>query len=181
MFLICIVTINCGKQEIDNIKETDYKLLQNRDGIYYLPNEVIPFNGKATDFYKNGQTKFIGIFKDGKLQGEPIRYYENGQLDSNRVVDYDLLQDRNGILYKLNEKKPYTGAAISYNLKNGQVVDKANFKDGKAYGEQIRYYENGQIMAKVNYKNGKLHGTWITYDKNGQVVFDYNYIDGIKQ
>jgi len=56
--------------------ETD---AQNRNGLVYLPNQQEPFSGKNLCEYENGQKKFEGGVKDGKLDGKITAWYENGQ------------------------------------------------------------------------------------------------------
>ena len=56
--------------------ETD---AQNRNGLVYLPNQQEPFSGKNLCEYENGQKKFEGGVKDGKLDGKLTAWYENGQ------------------------------------------------------------------------------------------------------
>ena len=96
--------------------------LVEKDGLYYEINSDVPFtgevigsvvvnfkNGKAEGehlrYYKSGQLKFKGIYKDGKEEGEHLTYYEKGQL---RL--------------------------------------KGNYKDDKLEDEYLTYYENGYII-----------------------------------
>ena len=46
-----------------------------RDGLDYRKLTDVPFTGKRT-----GKTK--GSYKNGKLEGPYVRYYDNGQLSS---------------------------------------------------------------------------------------------------
>ncbi len=61
--------------------ETD---AQERDGIYYLPNETKPFTGKNLCKYENGQIESEGNFKDGKVDGKMTMWHENGQIESEK-------------------------------------------------------------------------------------------------
>jgi len=62
MLAIFVALVSCSKKE----KEADYKLLQNRYNVYYLPNEEKPFTGNAVDYYQNGQVKDKGNFNNGQ-------------------------------------------------------------------------------------------------------------------
>ena len=41
-------------------------------------------------------------------------------------------------------------------------------------------YENGQMMYRANYKNGKLDGTYEGWDSNGKLIEFVNYKNGHK-
>jgi hypothetical protein len=56
--------------------ETD---AQERNYLFYLPNQQEPFSGKNLCEYENGQKKFEGNIKDGKLDGKWTSWHENGQ------------------------------------------------------------------------------------------------------
>ena len=52
----------------------EYKDLVKRDGVYYKKFTDVPFTGKITG-------KTTGSFKNGKLDGSWVAYYDNGQLN----------------------------------------------------------------------------------------------------
>ncbi len=68
-----------------------------------------------------------------------------------KVVDY--LQERNGVMYEVNQKKPFTGKFLTP-YQNGQKKTEANYKNGKYDGLMIGWYENGQKKTEVNFING---------------------------
>ena len=52
------------------VKEAvDHDFLQERNGLYYLPNESKPYSGWAKEMYDSGQVEKLGKFKDGKEHG----------------------------------------------------------------------------------------------------------------
>jgi antitoxin component YwqK of YwqJK toxin-antitoxin module len=77
--------------------------------------------------------------------------------------------------------------------KEGKVMQRMNYKNGKLDGERIHYYPYGNVLAKYTYsegilegpysyfyetgqlneeggyKNGKPHGVWRSYDEGGKV------------
>ena len=71
-----------------------------------------------------------------------------------RVVDADLLLDRNGIAYISNEQEPFTGRAQS-KYENGQPRLEGTFKDGKPEGLHRSWDENGELMAEICFSNGE--------------------------
>ena len=85
--------------------------------------------------------KYKDIYKDGKLEGEQLEWYEDGQLFSKQF-------------YKDGKKE---GEQLCW-WKNGQLMSKSFYKEGKKEGEQIRWFENGQLSSLESYKEGKQAG-----------------------
>ena len=92
-------------------------------------------------------------------------------------VDISKKQKRSGIVYIVNQEKPYSGV-ITGKYDNGQIKIKETFKDGKYNGEQFTYYENGQIQSKASFENGVAVGTFYEYYKNGEVAYTGNFLNG---
>ena len=70
--------------------------------------------GWGQEYYKNGQIKYVGIFKDGRMDGKGIWYYENG-----RIWKEDNFKDG-----KIDGKWTF------YN-EDGSIKEVKNYKDGK--------------------------------------------------
>ena len=89
------------------IDAVDAEIIQDRNGLFYLPNTETPYTGWVkgyysdseqleiryhvkngereglwTEWYKNGQKKLEGIYKVGKREGLWASWYENGQKHS---------------------------------------------------------------------------------------------------
>jgi antitoxin component YwqK of YwqJK toxin-antitoxin module len=116
--------------------ETD---AQERNGLVYLPNQQEPFSGNNLCKYENGQKKFEGNIKDGKLDGKITAWYENGQ----KKAETNLI-----------DGKIIDGKDIKW-YKNGQKKYEKNYKKGKKDGKWTEWDENGQIEEEANYKDGK--------------------------
>jgi len=136
--LFLLVLVNCIKKEADQkektenvvqeITEIDGKLLQNRNDIYFMPNEQNPFTGISIEKYKSGQIESKSNYVNGKLQGDYISYYSNGQVE-----------------IKCNFKdNKFNGERIEY-YENGQIKAKENYSDGVIQDGAIYYHENGQV------------------------------------
>lgn len=95
-------------------------------------------------------------------------------------VDISKKQKRSGIVYIVNQEKPYSGV-ITGKYDNGQIKIKETFKDGKYNGEQFTYYENGQIQSKASFENGVAVGTFYEYYKNGAVAYTGNFLNGKRE
>ncbi|TSA39372.1 MAG: toxin-antitoxin system YwqK family antitoxin, partial [Methylococcaceae bacterium] len=73
--IVCLMfAVGCSEKVTDTIQE--------RDGLAYLPNETKPFTGVYILSYLNQQKKEETHYKDGKLEGLGIVWYENGQKKS---------------------------------------------------------------------------------------------------
>ena len=112
----------------------DFKDLVKRDGVYYEKFTDVPFTGNV-----NG--KLVGSFKNGKMDGAWVVYYNNGQL-----------------FYKGNYRNgEKEGPWVEY-YDNGQLKLKGVYKNGKEEGYWIINYPNTGIswLQKLsgNYKNG---------------------------
>lgn len=96
-----------------------------------------------------------------------------------KEIDISEKQVRNGIVYTVNEEKPFTGKVVGkYSNGKDKIIEK--FKNGKFDGEQIYYYDNGQIEEKITYKLGEAIGTYYSYHRNGEVAYTGNFVAGKK-
>jgi antitoxin component YwqK of YwqJK toxin-antitoxin module len=140
-----------------------------RDGLYYKKFTEVPFTGKTTG-------KIQGTFRNGKMDGPYVRWYENGQLSSkgthkdDEMVGPWVRYHDNG---QLKEKGTYRdgkrdGPWVNYH-DNGRLWIKETYKDGKNDGPAVWYYENGQLWSKGTWKDGKQDGTWVGYNRDGTV------------
>tara|TARA_Y100000768_G_C23901193_1_gene645168 strand:- start:131 stop:1075 length:945 start_codon:yes stop_codon:yes gene_type:complete len=114
-------------------------------------------------------------------------------------IDLDDLQDRAGLLYKINTETPFSGK-VNYKpqkrddntrlgtIKNGKRHGKwyatsKNFyhynegiKDGEAvFYKYLKKYRGLDHKANGNFKNDKMIGEWIFYYDDGQVKAMGNY------
>jgi antitoxin component YwqK of YwqJK toxin-antitoxin module len=104
-----------------------------RDGLYYKKSSDVPFSGEVAGLSK-------GTFKNGKVDGIWIGYYDNGQLNYKTTFN----------------KLKMEGASVHYH-KNGQLWSKGNFKNGEREGAWVDYNKDGTIVKKLTgtFKNGK--------------------------
>ena len=84
--------------------------LVERNELYYKKFTDNPFTGEISGIEN-------GSFKNGKMNGEWLRYYENGQLNE-----------------KVNFKDGKRNGLLENYYRNGQLLGKGNYKDGKADG-----------------------------------------------
>ena len=58
---------------------------------------------------------------------------------------------------------------MTYYYENGQIMEVANFKNGKLNDRWTSYYEDGQIKEEGNFKGGECDGKWIYYNEDGSI------------
>ena len=93
------------------------------------------------------------------------------------AVEIDSLQERDALVYRVNESEPYSGWAKEM-YDSGQVKGLAQFKDGKPDGLQAMWYENGQKKQESTYKDGKEDGLRTQWRENGQKWLEKTFKDG---
>lgn len=98
-----------------------------------------------------------------------------GKIKKGKQVGKWLTFDRDGSLvkklYYKNGKEH--GESVIYSF--GQIDQKSNFKNGKEHGEKIFFHPNGKIKSKSFYKNDKKHGDYIEYYTNGELELKEKY------
>ena len=78
------------------MEKINYEKLQRGNGpdiLMYKRGESTPFTGKATNWYKTGQVKFEGMYKNGTLNGKSTWWRRNG------LKEYEAIYI-NGVLSK---------------------------------------------------------------------------------
>ncbi len=86
------------------------------------------------------------------------------------IITFDQIQKRNGLLYKVNEKKPFTGKVVRYHKnKKNQKSDETELIDGKFHGKMTVWYKNGQKKMESNFRNGQPIGEPIFWDEQGNI------------
>lgn len=82
-----------------------------------------------------------------------------------KEIVYLKLQNRNGIHYEINQKKPFAGIAKEYYI-NGQLKREGSYKKGQL-NEVKEYYENGIRKSSQSYEDGQIKTIWY-FSENGQ-------------
>lgn len=99
----------------------------------------VKMNGTFTEYYNMEKPREVANYRNGKLHGEYIKYYDNGEW-----VDKEV------------DKRSKGGEIEIYRVLEGQqIAVKEHYKDGELHGEAITYDEKGKITSKVEYVNGK--------------------------
>ncbi|MGL6118870.1 MAG: toxin-antitoxin system YwqK family antitoxin [Fusobacteriaceae bacterium] len=84
---------------------------------------------------------------------------------------------KDGLIYKENEIKPFTGRIILKHL-NNQIYYEGSLKEGKPHGESAEYDDTGDLVKKGAFNNGEKHGEFVYYNEDGSVKKEEKYSNG---
>ena len=146
-------------------------------------------NGKYIEYYKNGQIKVQGYYKEGKRDGEfkaflrnsknaGSIFYKNGKIIKSTLINsmkdnasFSVLTDIN---YNSNSHE-----IVTDEFPNGLLKQYFTFnKDELLDGESRQYYEEGDIKSISPFKNNVADGTFISYYQNGNIKEKHTYKNG---
>jgi len=129
----------CGEEKV-----VEFGSLQQRGGIYVVPETQKPYSGKFVETRENVVIK-AGSLKNGKLHGELTTYRKDGSVDKVETFAEDVL---NGKWKKYDEK--------------GKLRLVENYKDGKKDGKRELYDGNGKLIQLGSFadsRDGKKYAT----------------------
>lgn len=115
-----------------------------------------------------------------------------GSCTSERLLDEAQTQERDGVIYAVNEEEPFTGTIVKFREGRAQAnADKSladiptndlehllPTKDGLTNGLATYYFESGQIRATRAYVNGEKEGPQKTFHQNGQLATEVTITNG---
>ncbi len=151
--------------------------------------------GYGTCVFSNG-AKYVGEFKDGKLQGKGIFYYTDGnkyigdwidqrrsgkgrmiytngdeyfgQFQNNRVEGYGTMNYANGNKYVGNWKNDRPVGQGTYSFADGSRYE-GTFANGVFHGQGTFYYQDGKKYVGL-WQQGQKHGDGTMYTAAGQAI-----------
>ena len=159
---LIVETYAIGEKSIQKAYYSNKKLAYTREGKLDEDYNLLT-NGKYTEYYKNGQMKVQGSYKEGKRDGEFKAFLKNGK-SAGSVFYKDGIPD---------------GESVEY-YEEGNIKSIIPFRNNIVEGLTITYYENGNIDEEVNYKNNKMNGEAKSYDVNGKLNGRTIFKDNIK-
>jgi len=121
-------------------------------------------DGLYEKYYDNGQLKFKGTMKDGKLNGPYETYLSGAPILS--PFDFLSVQDLPRSFWQYG--KP-TGSLL---------LEKGTMKDGKKNGPFENYHGDGQVRERGIYKDGRFDGLYEWYRNPGQLCFKGTFKNG---
>ncbi len=127
-----------------------------KDGLYL--KQDIAYTGKHTLYFANGSIKETLTIKDGKLNVDVVKYYENG-------AKMETGQFANNLKFGLWSRFNTAGSLIA----------EASYKNDKKDGTWVVYDDKGSKLFKMEYKDGEKVGTWQQWDEKGDIIKSTSY------
>ncbi len=137
-------------------------------------------------YNEKGRVRETASYKNGKLDGKNLVYYEDGSLyvDANYVNgelegEYKYFNEKGAMLQKKYFKNgKLNGKYISY-FKVGELLPEydIDYVDDYPDGKIIEYYADGKVYREIQYENGKAVGVEKRFSPKGDVVAETNYKD----
>lgn len=116
---------------------------------------------RKIETFADGQKIVEVNYRNGRLDGENIAWYDNGQ----KMYEH---QHRDGMT---------DGISCSWN-RDGIKIFEGNYKNGKLDGKYFHWDDNGNISRITRYKNNKFEGEQLYYQPNGEIALQEIYEDG---
>ena len=150
-------------------------IFDDKSGLCFVVGESIPFTGKATWHYANGQTMQETEFVDGKEHGQERWWYEDGARAGQCSYRDGLLDGpclhwhpdgdtkELQVVYRGGRRD---GVELVW-FANGKEKSSARFEQGKQEGESKGWFEDGTTAWVSNWKDGKEDGPNAEFYRNG--------------
>ena len=171
------------KQLVEELEqETENKRLYNNGAPHVELDENGDRQGKCLFYHENGNKKWEGNYKDGKLNGELIQYRENGDLISKENFIDDNLDGKyeyyyaNGHLRQSGVTRNHVShdEVRSY-FPSGQIQSLEYFNMGVRVGKYKRYRLDGTLIVVGEYDSNYKVGIWTYYDSDKKKVKEETY------
>ena len=165
---------------------SDKKLAYIKEG-KLTENLDILTNGKYTEYYKNGQIKIQGSYKEGMRNGEFKTFLKNGK-SAGFIIYKDGKIIKSTLVKTMKDNASFSPISYAnYDLDTSYSIGGVDFpnkllkryrmydKKGVLNGNSISYYEEGNIQSIFPYKNNLIEGLVIRYYENGNIKEEVNY------
>ena len=183
---LIVETYAIGEKSIQKAYYSNKKLAYTREGRLVEGYNLLP-NGKNTEYYKNGQIKVQGSYKEGKRNGEFKAFLKNGK-SAGSVIYKDGKIIKSTLVKAMKDNASFSPVTdIYYKLEDSHTLRKVDYengllktyfiynKDGVPDGESVEYYEEGNIKSIIPFRNNIVEGLTITYYENGNIDEEVNY------
>ena len=121
--------------------------------------EKLEKGGIKKDYFKNGELKGEGNYKNGKKDGLWKLYFENGELKGEGNY-------KNGKKDGLWKYWEFVKWDDDYSFVEST---EKNYKNGLEHGSFKSLFDNGEIYKEGNYLEGRKDGLWKDYYPNGGI------------
>ena len=123
-----------------------------RRGKAWRRNQPHPENGPWREYWRSGNPRTAGQFKEGKREGHWVQWFEGGQLQAEGDFVDGLRSGRWSAWHE-----------------DGTPKQEIHLEEGEPEGSWIEWYSNGGIKEHGSYVRGLREGFWEFYDFEGRV------------
>lgn len=154
LFLLAVLSVSCSK---NSVVLTEDELPED---IFYLKDDIKPFNGTCYIYFnKSNQLKEELSFKNGVLHGLRVSYFKNGQIkqkgffkDGRYNGTWKSFNEAGNIIFEAEySNDTLTGKYVSW-YKTNVMKEKGNCEKNRRVGKWIYYDEAGMIIKQENYQ-----------------------------
>lgn len=115
-------------------------------------------DGECVWYYSNGQKVLQAFYKDDLKEGHALRWYVDGVLQE----DCWYKQDKLDSVYRSYSKK-------------GKLASEEFYVDGKLNGASRKWYDNGQVFQEGQFVDGMMDGSWFIFYPSGALAGKAEY------
>ena len=145
---------------LDSIYKSYFKVGE-KNLEFYIPYKNDKIEGEALEYYENGDLYEKSFYVSGKINGVKTRYHANKKISSE-------------INYLEGE---LSGSYKSYHT-NGKPNEVGQSLEGFYDGPWKMYYSDGTLQSEFSYEKGSLNDLYKFYDTDGKLFYEYAYRKG---
>ncbi len=127
-------------------------------------------------YYDNGNPKYKANFKDDKLVGELIRFFEDGT-PSVKIVydetgeygDASLYNTKGKIIAEGKYYRQLKDSTWTFFSESSEKRATEEYIKGKRNGKTLIFYPGGKVAEEINWKDDLKEGDWIQYFRSGKL------------
>ncbi|MEE9372106.1 MAG: hypothetical protein V3V00_03555 [Saprospiraceae bacterium] len=155
IFFLSVLLIGCNSSNTIEIKE-DGLVIES----YKIDQDSLR-HGQTIKYYPSGQSFELSTYVHGKLDGERLLYYENGNIEIKENYCLGMFCDTLTTYYP-NGKKKFVGV-YNHGIMTGMVKG---------------FYQTGELKEEVTFIDNIEQGAFTEYYKNGQKKWEGTYLNG---
>lgn len=144
--------------------------------MYHESSGYIMAKGK----YVNQQKDSLWVYFDNKGQIKSQESYKNGKLEGQRVVYYEPIKGE----YRVAKFEYYKNGVRHGQFKeyyaNTKLKAEGNYRDGNLNGIVTYYHSNGRIERVERYRYAVKHGWWAFYSEDSKLLGKELFWEGKK-
>jgi antitoxin component YwqK of YwqJK toxin-antitoxin module len=177
-----ILMLACGNnysdQNSEDIKSSPGTSTDSPSAVFALETveetdpdgNLLKFTRRDSDGLKEG------VFNKTSAKGIKLEEarYKNGKLDGQRVLFYP---NGDTLIVETYQEDLFDGPYKSF-YPNGQLKMVCTYVDNNIEGKWLQYYESGQIKEEVLFQDNIENGPFREYHPNGQLSVEGSYKDG---